>query len=414
MTGKVCLQPGLAKRAENFADISARAGEFTPQPISRVDMDRAAMQGTPSLSAGARCLLGFYLSHLSALEIEQGKTGVWPGAWNASTALGVSESTIRRQKAELEQKGFILRKYDRRNRPLENDAIDLAPFLAQVADIIAEINARLDARRESFAGQRAPDASTARANMTAQVRNNERLNSPPESLDSCFIFSGFEEEGQGHTDINTNAITEAKRAFEDAKIVNQAIRLSPKLKAAIASEGEALSASEAARRIWQALPKLFPKAGDRSISHTFLWCAQRHGAGAFTRLAVALEDPKIKNPQKYFGWLATTADDVDLTAHLERIQHKPAPEKPAATVLDVPGDSFGDEVAREIAGLIGVPKYNSWLARKNTRYAQSREGLVIETVSSVCLDRLNNHMSAQLRVAATRLGFNRVIIRMAG
>ena len=138
---------GVAKRAKSFEKTKAKAELIAMLPTPRINLDRACAQGTPDLSAGERCLLAFYLSHLSTKDQADGKSCVWPGAWNAANALGVAQSTIRRHKAALEEKGLIIRKYDHFNRPVDGGAIDLKPFIVSAAQRLKDIDKRLRDRR---------------------------------------------------------------------------------------------------------------------------------------------------------------------------------------------------------------------------------------------------------------------------
>ncbi|MEL6362349.1 MAG: hypothetical protein AAFR21_14830 [Pseudomonadota bacterium] len=398
---------GVARRYDNFEDVAGRGGDYQGLPVTRLALMRAMAQGTPDLSDGARSLLAFYLCCLDTRRLGEGKTSVWPGNAAAGEALGKSDPTIRRLKGELERAGFLLRKYDRRNRPLDGDAIDLAPFLAEVPSILRQIEERAAARAAEREAARAADASTTQAETSGEARKIERLNSTSKNLDSCFENRIFEETKTDKPKQNDGAVSEAKQAIQDGVTIRQALDLSPKLKAALDPEGEGLSAQLAAQKIWEVLPDLFPNDGANSISHTFLWCAKRHGAKAFLFLAIALEDPTTRDPRKLFGWFATNPEKIDVTRNLERIRNKPKPLEPEKQAsLKLPGDPFENEIAVAIAERLGVATYNAWFAPKSTRYRSTGDGkLIIEHESSIARERMANHFRAQLRVAAESLGY---------
>ncbi|MEO1280136.1 MAG: hypothetical protein AAFV69_00220 [Pseudomonadota bacterium] len=420
--GQVCLKDeddpptgslsGIAKRRDNFSDTAERGGAYQGLPISRLDLTRAAFQGTPELSDGARCLLGFYLSHLDTKRLGEGVTSVWPGNAAASEALGKKDPTIRRLKGDLEAAGFIIRKYDRRNRPLEGGAIDLSPFLIEVPAILKGIDERNAARRKVWEEARAPDQSTADAISSGDPLKNERLNSTPKNIDSCFGFEGFEEKKPDEAELPTEAVTEAKQAIGEAKMLRKALDLSPKLSGALDPENIGISVETAASNIWSVLPDLFPNDSANSISHTFLWCAKRHGAKAFLFLAVALEDPTAKDPRKLFGWFATNPEKIDLSRNLARIKHKPKPIEAADDKPNLPADSFEREIGAAIAAEIGAPAYNSWLASKSVRFTVKGDNRVrIEHESAIARKYLQERYSRALKAAADALGYDGYVVK---
>lgn len=415
--GQVCLKDedppeGVARRYDNFDETAERGGAYQGMPISRLDLARAAFQGTPELSDGARCLLGFYLSHLDTKRLGEGITSVWPGNAAACEALGKKDPTIRRLKGDLEEAGFIIRKYDRRNRPLEGDAIDLSPFLIEVPAILKTIDARSAARRHAWQEARQADQSTARAKLSGDPLKNERLNSTPKNLDSCLGFEGFEEDKRGDMGLSTMVVADAKQAIGETKALRKALDLSPRLSNALDPENTGISVETAASKIWSVLPDLFPNDSANSISHTFLWCAKRHGAKAFLFLAVALEDPTTKDPRKLFGWFATNPEKIDLSRNLARIKHKPKPVKPMDDTPILPFDSFECEIGAAIAAEMGAPAYNSWLAPNSVRFTVKGDNRVrIEHESAICRKYLLERYSEDLKAAARALGYDGYIVK---
>ncbi|MEL7491704.1 MAG: hypothetical protein AAGJ73_13385 [Pseudomonadota bacterium] len=420
--GQVCPKAeksppsGLARRSEAFKTIAARGGAYQGQPLSRLDLTRAAFQGTPELSDGARCLLGFYLSHLDTTRLGEGSTSVWPGNAAAGAALGKKDSTIRRLKGELEHAGFLIRKYDRRNRPLDGDAIDLSPFLAQTPDILRALDERNAARRGAWKEARRPDQETQAAIDKSDERRRsilsgdppefERLNSTGINPDSCLGFEDFGEREPADSLPPPSAVSMAKQQLLDAKVLAKALDLSPSLTAALDPDGGGICPQQAAHRIWAALPGLFPDDSAGSIGHTFLWCAKRHGAKSFLFLAVALEDPTAKDRRKLFGWFATHPEQIDLTRNIARIRHKPKPIDPADDTPKLPADPFEREIAEIIADEMGAPAYNSWLAPQSVRFTVKGDHRVrIEHESKIARKYLIERYGSALARAAERLGY---------
>ncbi len=419
MTGQICLEeteeeevfPGIAKRAENFQETAARAGDYNGQPISRLDLIRAAASGMPELPDAEFRLLIYYLCKLDTRKLGESKTSVWPGSVTTCDETGKGQSTIRRLKGRLEKSGLVIRKYDQRNRPLDGDAVDLAPYLAQVPSIMRKIEEKASIRQARWDTSRTPDEKTADAIVSADALRNERLNSTPKPLDSCLELEDSEKSDAENSSTNSQDFLATKRAVEDAKTINKALDLSPKLKTALDPDDQGVSAKQAADRIWSALPKLIDNDGSNSINHTFLWCAKRHGAKAFIFLAVALEDPTAKDPRKLFGWFATHPQKIDLTRNLERIKHKPKPFALNDDKPRLPGGTFENGIALAIVDQIGVPAYNSWLDPQSIRFTVKSDRLVIEHGSPIAQKYLRERYGAQLSRAAETLGYDGFMIK---
>lgn len=139
-------RPGFAKRIANPKVFSRKL----PQNLAAYDVQQAIALGLPSLSPQERALLQFYISFLNLKKLSEGKTSVWPSNQLTCTLLGISVQTLRRYKGLLEHKGYILRRYDRKNRPLKHGAIDLAPLLCQVRDLLNDIQEKFDAQKAYY------------------------------------------------------------------------------------------------------------------------------------------------------------------------------------------------------------------------------------------------------------------------
>ncbi|MEM6415470.1 MAG: DnaA N-terminal domain-containing protein [Pseudomonadota bacterium] len=397
---------GVAKRADNFRDVARNGAEYQGYPLSRLDLMRAAAIGTASLSDAARSLLTVYLCHLDTRRLSEGLTCVWPGNEAVGQAIGKTDSTIRRLKGDLEKAGYILRQYDRRNRPLEGGAIDLSPFLTAAPAILEDIEAKSAARKQAWADARKPASPKVVSISSGEAPKSARQNSTRKLSDPCLEFSEFEKAKEGKPPINTRVIADAKQLILDQQAINQALDLSKRLKNEIDPEGEGVSPTQAADRIWEALPKLFPNDGAHSLGHTFLWCAKRHGAKAFLYLAVALEDPTVKDPRKLFGWFATHTEDIDLSRNLERIKHKPKPVDPQETMPKLPGGTFENEIGQAIADRISVPAYNSWFNPQSIRFVIKTDKLIVEHANGFARDEINKRFARQLNAAAKEMGLN--------
>ncbi|MEM6415414.1 MAG: helix-turn-helix domain-containing protein [Pseudomonadota bacterium] len=422
--GQLCLSNGLrtdiepskgfAKRHSNFIEVTRDGEAYDGVPVTRLDMMRAIAQGLPDLSDGARCLLGFYISHLDTTRLSEGRVSVWPGNAAACEALGKKDPTVRRLKNELEKAGFIIRRYDKRNRPLEGDAIDLSPLLVQIPSILSDIEMRANARHAAWqdakqankSSRRSQGSLTNKPKLSGEALEKERLNSPFKKTDSCINFDRNKKARRLKKTSLWNIPLATKTTLDDQKTINDALALSSKLKAALDPEGQGISPKQAAKSIWSSLPKLFPEDAANSINHTFLWCAQRHGAKAFLYLAIALEDPTTRDPRRLFGWFATNPDKIDVSRNLERIHHKPRPIEETDLKPNLPGNIFEDEIGAVIAEQIGIGNYNSWFAPQSIRYTAKTDKLIIEHGGSFAREQLKKRFGRQLEAGASLLGFN--------
>ncbi|MCR5881207.1 hypothetical protein [Phenylobacterium sp. J367] len=57
-------------------------------------------------------------------------------------------------------------------------------------------------------------------------------------------------------------------------------------------------------RVAAAVDELLPER-ERNNDQTFAWALKRHGVRAIAMLAIAIEDPDVRSPCKYFGRMAS-------------------------------------------------------------------------------------------------------------
>lgn len=413
---------GVAKRAGGYQKSLDMAKIVPMHPTTRLEIDRACAQGTPELTAGERCLLAYYVSHLSCKDQTVGKSCVWPGAINTSQALGIAVSSVRRQKASLEKKGLLIRKYDHRNRPLDEGAIDLRPFILSIPKRLQTITKRLERRRAEIAASRVAEEGSVTPACTADYRD-EPETSPdaivPQTITQVttdkpqngesnhsvsegeFLEEEFKNEFGEKFVKRVPKFTTGNENLTEQQIIEACLKISPKLRNALVPDNQPLNPEQAAKRLIEALPVLFPNADITSIGHTLRWAIRRYDIRVFECLTVALEDPKVSDPERYFGWVTTTSKKVNLRFALERVRRK----NPPPVEIDFPLNSLGQEIARHLARHIGGAKYNTWFARDKTRFRQQGDKLVIETISSFAADRMATHLGSALRVAAGAVGF---------
>src|SRR6202166_4040833 len=129
-------RPGFAKRAPNFAQVCERAERWRWQPgetIARIA--GAVLKGTPTLTLPQRLTLSLYVEHLNQDRLEQNTACVWPSSALIADYLGCSESTARANRRALEAARFMVRDYNRANRPAGVEAYDLAPLVARLGEL---------------------------------------------------------------------------------------------------------------------------------------------------------------------------------------------------------------------------------------------------------------------------------------
>ena len=202
--------------------------------------------------------------------------------------------------------------------------------------------------------------------------------------------------------------TTGSELMSEAKLIEECLKISPKLRRALVPDNRPLPPEDAARRLYEALPELFAGADQTSISHTLRWAVKRYGIRVFECLTVALEDPKVSDPERYFGWITTTSKTVDLTFALERVRRK----NPAPVEIDFPVNALGQIMAKVIARYAGAAKYNTWFASDKTRFRQEGDRVVIETTSRLAAERMETHMSSALRTAMQAAGFKSCKVRI--
>lgn len=197
-----------------------------------------------------------------------------------------------------------------------------------------------------------------------------------------------------------------------------------------------------AARIAAAAPSLLPEP-ERNNGLSMQWGWARHGIRAVAMLAIALEDPKVRNPCSYFGWMATRSPDgaPDLRLNLARILREkgvippieagPAPEAAAAPhprpppppiaeavdeplpLMFAPGveDPRWQAIDGELRRLVREGAYGSWFGRIG--FHGLTDGVLhLSTPNGVAADRIKrDYIPAILMAAeAAEVFVDRVVI----
>jgi len=464
-------RPGFAKRAENFDRVIAEARAWTWQPgqtVGRV-MD-AVISGAFDLSMADRALLALYASHLNQERLEQGDACVWPSTQLMCRRMGCSERTARMARARLERLGYMVRDYNRLNRPAGEEAYDLRPLLARLdaleradAELRRAFTAEREARYQTTAGlhdgmqsRKVYTAQAAESFLHEQSHGNLKNTVPqkatatpptPNHGASCGRETARPPSVHGVNSASrkpSSAICSPEGASASAGVSKTASVAAETL------QEELQMAAQACPRLFSALPSRMLAAGhgelgdlaanlgamlpepERNNGRTVAWGWRNHGQRMLVMLAVALEDPNIRHPARYFGSMATTSpgEVVDLRPNLRRILGartgaagaeipSPAPKTspPAAPsvapLMAAPGadDPTWLAIAARLPRIIGDGPYGSWFARVGFE-GLDKGILSLTTPTSIAAERIKRDFVGALLRACELAGFacDRVLV----
>jgi hypothetical protein len=344
-------------------------------------VDKALALGTGELlTPGERCLMAALLAHLDISATSDGQTSVWPGAARLTRLLGIGESTLRRLKSALEEKGFLLRRYDRRNRPLADDAIDLKPFLLRVPALLASIGHTENEIRTYRSEKRAEWCERAETEMSAQAPGVER---PIRNLPSqTFVRTVIDEKEE---------LAQSPMSDEAA----MAVRLHPSLTGENAQSPDSLAGS------------LF---GEERGGRLLAWARRRHGEKAILALAIAAQDDRLRDKAGWFAWFATTAETPDLTANAEALLKRRRGETggPAISV-SVPKEPLHARFFEAFEAKAGRASLSSYLSNA-TLSGAAGGALDISLPTRLAERRLKERFLSAITEAALEAGFTAITI----
>ena len=188
-------------------------------------------------------------------------------------------------------------------------------------------------------------------------------------------------------------------------------------------QNPAAATMEDGTRIVAAGPLLLPEA-ERNNGLSVEWGWNRHGIRVIAMLAIALEDGAVRNPCKYFGWMATR-DPVgapDLRVNLRRLlkergdgpqadlpglpEAEPAPvAEPPPELMFAPGaeDPPWPEINTELRRLIREGAYGSWFSRVGF-HGLTDGVLILSTPTGLAADRIKRDYVRAILQAAENVG----------
>jgi len=450
-------RPGFAKRAANFEEVCERAERWRWQPGETVARIAAAvLKGTPTLTVPQRMTLSLYVEHLNQDRLEQNIACVWPSSALIADYLGCSEGTARAHRRALEAAGFMVRDYNRANRPAGVEAYDLAPLVSRLDEMEtadAAVRERAAARRALYSEAVVfSSRNSAQASIDRRLEQSHKNFSSPvrEDIETPTAFSkaktrpatpagtatasnptpttpdrrkfGKEGSPRGASVSAAAKISPSERAEMVRRELRAALQVCPRLARLVPDHVVADPASagpELAARIAAAAEEWLPEA-DRNNPLTVSWGWARHGPRVIAMLAIALEDPKVRDRCSYFGWMCTREPSgaPDLRLNFARIMKakgdipevEPPPER---ALMDAPGaeDPKWLAIDAELQKIVRVGAYGSWFGRLG--FHGIVDGvLMLSTRSGTAADKLKREFVPEILAAAEAAGevVSRVVI----
>jgi hypothetical protein len=443
-------RPGFAKRADNFDEVCAQAEAWRWRPgdsIARVAA--AVLKGTPTLTTPQRLTLLLYVEHLNQDRLEQDIACVWPSTGLIAEYLGCSESQARTNRRGLEAAGFMVRDYNRANRPAGLEAYDLRPLMARLDEMEA-VDAAI---REAAATRRAlyAEAVAFPTKYSAQAPGFRRLEqsqknfsypvpetdagsprshtqtrpaprsasgkaqgaSPQPQRSGTVSAIGSPGGASGFASVSPGPSVHAEMVRQE---LQSAVRICPRLATLLPEhvlKDPSTATPEDAARIAAAAPLLLPEP-ERNNSLSVQWGWARHGIRVVTMLAIAIEDPEVRSPCAYFGAFATKPRGgvPDLRPNLARIlkqkgdippaEAAPPPAEPVPLPLMFrPGveDPPWPEIDAELYRLIKMGAHGSWFGQVG--FHGIADGVItLSTATSLAADHIKrNYIPAVLQAA---------------
>lgn len=440
-------RPGLPRRADNFGQVCDLAVAWSWQPGVTVGrICDAITLGTPDLSMSERGVLAAYAAHLNQERLEQSRACVWPSARLISAYLGCSESTVRSHRKSLEAKGYMVRDYNRANRPAGDEAFDLAPLAARLGELEANrdgARSAVRALREAWQthvvdlgryraqAPESPHLEQSSQNASSSVRGSDAPMARSNLQERPSVPAAQRDRPKSSTNRPANATASANCSPGGASgfsgeigqptlpserlkaELQAAVRLSKRVAALVPPHllENPYSASPDEIEAWAAAAnELLPEAA-RNNDLSFKWAYKRHGSQAFVMLALALEDPAVERPSHYFGWMASrdARNAPDLRFNLDRVlkmkgsfQPPPAPQ-----LMDAPGmdDPSWTAIREQIRKVVREGAFGSWFGRLGF-HGISDGVLALSSPSGTVIDTIHRNYLPVIVRAAVQAGFD--------
>jgi hypothetical protein len=340
-------EKGFVKRPEGFRDIQARAKSFGGTEHPKIVI-LAAIRSLRGLTPAESKVLAEAVDIVPRDDFTSPTAGViWARNRVFAERCDLALSTVKKARRGLEQKGFAFRHIAGDNN---GGHLDIRPFLADIDRHVADRIA-LDQQRheDDLAGARfdtLDEEDLPRGIETApQIQSSKTLcdSVPPStrSVDADATRSSSFRRCQntgGGPNTTTRQPQGSPTAVNCSPVgASGSFGRQPRGTGADEQPRSALLAAYSASTRWRALVSLqdihhlaydrlyaataelirqhFPDAR-RNHGETWAWAVRRHGWKAIVMAIVSLEDPDVRQPGRYFGWLVTKADGVDVGKNL--------------------------------------------------------------------------------------------------
>jgi len=277
----------------------------------------------------------------------------------------------------------------------------------------APINTHLEQSHKNFSSPvQKMDATTPRSHTSARRTtpaasgntNASTTNRSDSVTSSAFCFTEKASGLGGGSPAHAGA---AEMAHQE---LLAAVQICPRLAALVRDavlEDPAIAGPADIARIAEAAEAWLPEI-ERNNALSVGWGWARHGIRVIAMLAIALEDPAIQSPCKYFGWMVTrTAQGApDLRLNLARIMRakgdiQPPEVAPRVALMAAPGtdDPTWQAIATALRAIVREGAYGSWFGKVG--FHGIEDGLLtLSTPSGIAADRIKReYMTAILQAA---------------
>jgi hypothetical protein len=385
--------------------------------------------------------LALYAERLNLKRLQADNACVWPSNGLTASYLGCSEREVRRINKTLEAGGYLIRDYNRANRPAGREAFDLAPLVARLHEIESVSDAIRDAQRARRQAYQTPivhDHFRA-AQTSARTLADQSADQP------CIVSETAEQPTAVETDTTPQTSLRAPAARPAVQHDTARTGVIPDCKGPQGADSSRLGDELAtAMQICPALAEHIPQSlliapqanaqtliacvsqaaqallpdPERNNGETARWGFARHGARIIVLLAVALKDPTVRNRCAYFGRLATwdASGSLDLRLNLNRIlrnQTGPAAgeETPAAALQPfAPAMAIEREdhptwvtISTHLRLSIREGAFGSWFGRVGFISA-SDDNLHLTTPNKIAADHIRKNFVPALIAASKAAG----------
>lgn len=398
---------GWAALPDNYGETVERGAGFEGVITNSFELGQILAHACGDLSDQEMRLMHFYLADMNLEQIRNGTPYCWKSSDFIQKSLSWSKSKVSRVKASLRDKGFITVHYDTRNRPLEGVGVSLAPFFSQINTKRADVSAAFQERRERFAKLKS-EALLSRENepkgsylppiiQTPQYCLNTVPPAPKEEIHNSDTVSGTNygaiwSSGKNQREFHQHQRQPPARLElneQQMQRLSSLTALSPKVASLI---GDSLDTAQDSHTYFEVFKDvcrtIWP---DRNTAeHTWLWAFKRYSWRAVDLLIVAVEDPDIRDGQRWFGHMSTRQSDTfSLKPNFARIQAKITQRESNSEPLS--------PICKAVFDCVGADAWHCWF--KDIAISVEDRCLIVNTGSAFKRETLATKFGDPLRRA---------------